>query len=179
MNLAFPLRLVANILLLDFKECGREIGKFVLNSTVGIGGIFKVSEKVSWLADKGPTADFGQVLGTWGMKKGPFIVLPVLGPIVLRDGVAWAAAYYTWPGTWNYTKEHVNPHVLDAAGALQIVNSFPDLLKAYDLSLKGAIDPYIAMRNSYVQYRDSRIKNPPKSVRHTPPPLKKGKPRSR
>ena len=178
-NLGFPIRLISNIFQLKFKEGGREVGKFLLNSTVGIAGLFKVSDRVACLADNGPTADFGQMLGTWGMKKGPFIVLPLAGPMVFRDGVAWGAGYFAWPTAWHWTQDRVSHRVQYAFDVLMPLNTTPEIIKTYDLTLKGAIDPYIAMRNGYVQYRDSSIKNPPRSVPHVPPPLRKGKPRSR
>lgn len=70
----------------------RSIGRFVINSTLGIGGLFDVAEK--WNLQKAPTG-FGTTLAKWGMHPGPYLILPFYGPSTLRGGLGLAVDYGT------------------------------------------------------------------------------------
>lgn len=83
--------------LLQFKPAKaiRSVGRFVINSTIGLAGLFDVASRIG--LDK-VNEDFGQVLGTWGVGPGPYFVIPILGPSTLRDGIGLAAdqAFALW-----------------------------------------------------------------------------------
>jgi phospholipid-binding lipoprotein MlaA len=68
----------------------RSLGRFVINSTVGIGGLFDVATKMRL---QNPPTGFSSTLSTWGMHPGPYVVLPLLGPSTLRDTVGFVADY--------------------------------------------------------------------------------------
>ncbi len=87
-NLQFPVRFVNSVLQGKLKRSAQETGKFVFNSTFGIGGLFRVSDHVSGLTDI-PPEDFGQTLAVWGLPPGPYLVIPVLGPSDCRDIVGF------------------------------------------------------------------------------------------
>ncbi len=83
-NVQFPVRFVNSVLQGKLTRSAQEVGKFVFNSTFGVGGLIRVSDHVSGLTDV-PAEDFGQTLGVWGLPSGPYIVIPVLGPSDCRD----------------------------------------------------------------------------------------------
>ena len=97
-NLQFPVRFVNSVLQGKLKRSAQETGKFVFNSTFGIGGLFRVSDHVSGLTDI-PPEDFGQTLAAWGLPPGPYLVIPVLGPSDCRDLVGFAATAPSLPST--------------------------------------------------------------------------------
>lgn len=150
-NLEFPVRLVNNLLQLNFKRSKLETEKFVVNSVAGVGGIFRVSDKIPSLANV-PPADTGQTFAKWGVGHGPYIVVPVLGPRSARDIVGFVGDYALNPVTW------VSLGGASAATSLAITcpntaRSVNSRLKAYDAATENAIDPYLAVRSGYVQYR--------------------------
>ena len=150
-NLEFPVRLVNNLLQLNFKRSELETEKFLVNSVAGVGGIFRVSDHIPSLANV-PPADTGQTFAKWGVGHGPYIVAPFLGPRSARDIVGLAGDYALNPVSW------VSLGGASAATALAItcpntMRSVNGRLKAYDAATQNAIDPYLAIRSGYVQYR--------------------------
>ncbi|MDR1789692.1 MAG: VacJ family lipoprotein [Opitutaceae bacterium] len=176
-NLRAPLRLAANLLQGDLAQAGRELGKFAVNTTAGLAGLAKVSEKIPPLADGArPLADTAQTLGFYGIPAGPFFVIPLAGPMTARDAAGYVGDYYASPFSWDGLR-----HTLvlrwwfyTAAGSVNALNGLPGLLAAYDLAVKSAIDPYVAMRDAYVQYRDAMLKKRPPPA---PPGLRRPGPR--
>lgn len=155
-NAEYPVRLTNDLLQLDFKNADLETRKFLLNSTAGVGGILKVSDRFPSLANV-PPADTGETLGKWGVPHGPYIVLPVVGPRTARDTVGFAGDIALNPVTW------VGIAVGAPAIALPIttpnsVNNAHTRLEIYDAATKDSIDPYIAARSSYIQYREKNKK---------------------
>ncbi len=82
-NLKAPSTLINDLLQLRFKDAAKTLGRFVLNSTLGIGGIFDVGIEAGWEHHE---SDFGQTLGRLGVGTGPYLVLPIFGPNTSRDG---------------------------------------------------------------------------------------------
>jgi len=150
-NLEFPVRLVNNLLQLNFKRSELETEKFLVNSVVGVGGILRVSDHIPSLANV-PPADTGQTFAKWGVGHGPYIVVPFLGPRSARDMVGFVGDSALNPVTW------VSVGGASAAISLAItcpnsMRSVNGRLKAYDAATQNAIDPYLAIRSGYVQYR--------------------------
>jgi phospholipid-binding lipoprotein MlaA len=160
-NLQFPVRFVNSVLQGKLKRSAQETGKFVFNSTFGIGGLFRVSDHVSGLADI-PPEDFGQTLGLWGLPPGPYLVIPVLGPSDCRDIVGFAVDWAITPLDW-HPLGVVRWTVLgDAASfalsATRYVNGLPKAVEAYDQVKAEAVDPYVALRDGYLSYRAAQVK---------------------
>ncbi len=158
-NLRFPIRFVNSALQGKFKRAGLESGKFLVNTVAGLGGFIRVSDEVPSLAVL-PREDTGQTFGVWGIGKGPYIVLPILGPGTARDTAGAVGDYFLNPLNWNprgnlewYTWE-----VQTSVTVVSVVSALPDVLAAYDAPRKDAIDPYIAVRSAYVQYREAAVK---------------------
>jgi phospholipid-binding lipoprotein MlaA len=160
-NVQFPVRFVNSVLQGKLIRSAQETGKFVINSTAGIGGLIRVSDHISGLADL-PAEDFGQTLGVWGIPPGPYIVIPVLGPSDCRDLVGFAGDYVISPLNWHPLGIIRCAFISDAVGfalsGVRYVNGLPKAVEAYDQIKSEAVDPYIAMRDGYLSYRAAQVK---------------------
>jgi phospholipid-binding lipoprotein MlaA len=160
-NVQFPVRFINSVLQGKLKRSAQEAGKFVFNSTFGVGGLIRVSDHVSGLEDV-PGEDFGLTLGVWGFRPGPYIVIPVLGPSDCRDVVGFAGDFAMSPLNW-YTLGIFHYQVISngvgiALSGTHYVNALPKSIDTYDQMKAGAVDPYIAMRDAYLSYRSAQIK---------------------
>jgi len=165
-NLMFPVRLVNNTLQFKLKRAGEETGRFLVNSTVGILGIFDPAE--AWLGWKERPEDFGQTLGHYGVGGGVHIVLPFLGPSNLRDTVSLYPDYLLEPTndlSFYRTPEghHVlygrdyDPAVPYLVKALEVVNRESLRIGQYESLRKDAMDLYPFLRDVYEQNRQKEI----------------------
>ena len=137
-----------------------DLGRFIVNTTVGIAGLFDVASHIG--LDK-HDEDFGQTLAVWGVGDGPYLVLPILGPSNLRDTVGLVPDLEMNPVT--HMKERNASYGLLV---LETVNRKSQLLDASDiLEQAGGQDPYVFVREAYRQRRRSLAYdgNPP-----APPP---------
>lgn len=137
------------------KGAGKEILRFVINSTVGIGGLWDPSTKLFHL--KKENRDFGQTLGKGGVKPGTYIVWPFLGPSNARDTAGLIGDTVLNPLSW------VSVFVLvpvESAGtyAGETVNDAEDKGKTYEDITKNAVDPYIALQDAYTKNREKKMK---------------------
>jgi phospholipid-binding lipoprotein MlaA len=146
-NLKSPVRISASLLQGKGQRAAQETAKMLVNSTVGIGGLWKPSDRIRKLKNV-PEEDFGQTLGTWGVKSGPYLVVPVVGPRSVRDLVGMGADICAQPQTW-VTAGNANVWATIADN----VQRNPDRMQAYDDATNDALDPYIAMREAYTAYR--------------------------
>ena len=125
-----------------------DLGRFLMNSTFGVGGLFDVASSAGLEATD---EDFGQTFAVWGMGDGPYVVLPFLGPRTLRDTVAMPFDFAADPMTY-----YDNTSVNDKLRVLQIIDLRARLLAA-DALLEESNDPYITLRESYLQNREYQI----------------------
>lgn len=151
-NAEYPVRVVNHALQLEFKRADLETRKFVVNSVAGVGGILRVSDRIPELANV-PSADTGQTFAKWGIGHGAYVVLPVLGPRSVRDTVGMAGDYALNPVSWLAYGGVTGATALAISGpnAARNMNSRMNL---YDAATQNAIDPYIAVRTGYIQYRE-------------------------
>jgi phospholipid-binding lipoprotein MlaA len=157
-NLEYPVRFVNDLLQCKFQRAGKETGKFVVNSTAGVAGIMKVSDRIPALTDV-PPEDTGQTFAQWGIGHGPYIVLPLIGPKSLRETVGFAGDVALSPVTW------VTFGVIGGlGGATSLAVNYPNTarsmngrMSAYDAVTKDAVDPYLATRGGYVQSRKQAV----------------------
>lgn len=149
-NLSMPRRLVNNLLQLRFTGAGRELARFLVNSTVGLAGVFDPAKGLGIEASK---ADTGQTLGVYGVGAGPYLVLPFLPPLTVRDGIGLAVDSALDP--FNYV---LFPAVaLTGAGAGERVNDRALNLELFETVEETTIDLYSAVRNAYLQRRQKAI----------------------
>lgn len=127
-----------------------DMWRFVLNSTIGLGGLFDVA---SHMGLPPHTEDFGLTLNTWGAKRSVYLFLPILGPSSGRDVVGDVMDLFVlspWP--------YVHPRwVSYAAYGLESINTRSKLLEI-DPLLETALDPYVFVREAYLQNRAEQIR---------------------
>jgi len=167
-NLAFPIRFANCLLQADFGGAAKELGRFTVNTVWGVGGFLDPasSEEID-LAKQ--DRDFGQTLGTYGIGQGFYITWPVFGPSSPRDTVGLVGDSFLRPFTY------VSPwYVGTGARAYGMVNDTSLSIGDYEALQGAAIDPYVAIRDAYVQYRLKKIQlkgsNPPPEKTGVPKP---------
>jgi len=127
-----------------FKAAANDLGRFLLNSTVGMGGLLDPATQAGLdLNDE----DFGQTLGHWGVHPGPFVEIPLLGPSDVRDGVGRGVDIFTGPA--HYVS---NQPVSYSLYVVELVDTRTGLLPL-DETLKNVYDPYAFIRDAYLQRR--------------------------
>lgn len=154
---------VNNALQLNGQGTSDSFGRFLLNSTVGLGGIF---DPASDLSIERSTKDFGHTLGYWGVAPGPYLVLPLLGPSTLRDTIALPVDAQ---GTITGHMTHVPTR--NTVMAVDLIDRREGLLKATEMLDQVALDPYSFTRDAYLQRRRSAVYdgNPPDEIRYDEP----------
>lgn len=157
-NLSEPWSFINNVLQGKPKRALRNLGRFVVNTTVGVAGL---GDPASKMGIKPAPEDLGQTFAAWGMNAGPYLVLPVLGPSTLRDGIGTGAAQFADP----YRVCLSDCGVVDGTGQLaitaaQVVSGRSDLMDAgADALLESSADAYATARSAYLQRRRAAIVN--------------------
>lgn len=153
-NLLSPLSAVNNFLQGKPREGTGEVFRLLINSTVGLGGIFDIAAMNGIEAN---VEDFGQTAAVWGVPPGPYVMVPFLGPQTLRDALLLPLDVQMDP-LYHYE----NASVRDRVYVLRLINLRANLLSLDDL-LKDSADPYVTVRESYLQNRKFAIYdgNPP------------------
>jgi phospholipid-binding lipoprotein MlaA len=143
-NLFYTITMANDLLQLKFKPFAQDTGRFVLNTTVGIGGIFDPASKVGLPKNQ---EDLGQTFGYWGAKPGPYFVIPILGPSDVRDGIGRVGDTYLSP--LQYVR---NNYIKYSIYGVELVDTRYRLLPQ-DKLLDEAFDPYTLLKNAYLQRR--------------------------
>jgi phospholipid-binding lipoprotein MlaA len=155
-NFATPVRLVNCLLQARFKGAGNETLRFVINTTYGLGGLLDTAKKEFNIEKQ--EADFGQTLGIWGMGPVFYMDLPILGPSSLRDGLGYAVDASLNPQTYLAFYSVIVGYANTGGWVLDKINEASLTLGEYESLKKAALDPYIAVREAYYQYRQNKIK---------------------
>ncbi len=149
-------RLVNNLLQLKFRGAGREITRFTINSTIGVAGLIDVA-KLGFQIDESDE-DTGQTMGVWGVKPGPYLVLPFLSVMTVRDGVGTIFDRAMNPLLY------VGIFVDGASGVgigtftLNAINERSLNLETFQQVEDSVIDLYSAVRHAYLRSREAAIK---------------------
>lgn len=155
-NAKAPLTFAHDILQGEGTRATQTLGRFLMNSTVGLGGMIDVASKAGVPAHD---EDAGQTFGRWGVPSGPFLMLPLLGPSSVRDATGFAADIFADPMRYALRGDDVRRNVatgLTTGGALTQLDENVDRIGELQ---GGAIDPYVALREAYRQYRQAAIEN--------------------
>jgi phospholipid-binding lipoprotein MlaA len=150
-HLEYTTTIVNDLLQLKILDAGADIGRFALNSTLGIGGLLDPATRVGIPRHD---EDFGQTLGRWGVPAGPYLVLPLLGPSSLRDAPALAAD----AKTDLRVQLDFDTQTRVALGVLTVVDRRASLLSA-DETLDSAFDRYAFIRDAWQQRREYLVRD--------------------
>ena len=160
-NLSLLVTIPNNFLQGDFGLAGKNSLRFVVNSTIGILGIFDPATKVG-LNDY-EKEDWGQTLGKWGVGEGCYIVLPVLGPSTIRDATASLVNYSGGNAWYNITVDEDTHYVSDfdyyASRGMTGVDFRAKNIESFDNLEKNSLDFYASVKSLYLQDRKRRILN--------------------
>lgn len=150
-NLRFPIVFANCLLQGKVADAGASFGRFMVNSSVGLAGF---GDPATRLGVPDPNEDFGQTLGRWGIKPGPYLVLPLLGPSNFRDVIGGGvdAASRIWP--WVLPAD-----VSTGIGAVNVLNTRSLYLKTVKDLRTESVDFYAAVRDAYLQRRTSLIED--------------------
>lgn len=153
LNLNEPSNIINNLLQLKFVNASKSTGRFLLNSTIGLFGFYDPASDFGWSGDQ---EEFGEVLGSYGVGDGPYIVIPALGPSSVREEVGDYVDKLYWP--------------------LAVIDFWPNVLRLSILALEGrasvrdqeqliseSTDSYEFIKNAYFQNMNYRLYdgNPP------------------
>ena len=163
-NLGFPVRFVSSLLRADFKGAAAQLGRFLVNTIWGVGGFLDPSSSEQLNIPK-QEADLGQTLGIYGVGQGFYIVWPFLGPYSARDSIGIIGDYFLYPVSY------ITPwYDWLSVRAYQEVNDTSLSIGDYESLKEAAIDPYVAVRDAYHQYRRKKVE----AGRGQPEPPKPG-----
>lgn len=143
-NLGEVTSLMNNVFQWKWSKAANNTGRFVMNTTVGLGGLFDVARHAG-LEKKDPES-FGQTLSHWGVGAGPYLVLPFMGPSTLTDTIAAPVDWYSDPTT--YLNDHHASYSLKVLDLLQMRAALLDL----EHLMSG--DKYVFIREAYLQRRE-------------------------
>lgn len=148
-NSGLPSDIVNNVLQLNMRGAFQDTARFVVNTTVGLGGFFDPASEMGMPAGTG--ADFGQTLHVWGTREGPYIELPVLGPSTQRDTFGIFVDMFTNPLTY-LTPEPENI-ILTGSGVAAGLSRRSKFSDTIDSILYESADSYAQARSIYMQTR--------------------------
>ncbi len=148
-NLAYPETIVNNFLQGKVNDGISDIARLVVNTTIGIGGLFDPATGMS--LDR-HDEDFGQTLGRWGLHDGPYVMLPILGPSTVRDTIGMAPDYLLLHEIETVQLFDNNAYIEWSLLAVDAVNRRAQLLDE-DKILERTYDPYAFLRGAYLQRR--------------------------
>jgi phospholipid-binding lipoprotein MlaA len=150
-NLAIVRRLVNNLLQAKMVGAGKEVARFTINSTIGLVGFFDVAKDGFGIEQS--DEDTGQTFGVWGMGPGPYLVLPFLPPMTIRDGVGYAFDAAMTPYVY-FLPWYANLGMT----ATNTVNERSLNLDRFERVAESTVDLYGAVRNAYLQRREAAVK---------------------
>lgn len=151
-NLSFPRRFVNDWLQGKPRKAGEDLGRFLLNSTFGVAGLFDPAVTHGWLPRN--DEDFGQTLGVWGVPAGPYLVLPLLGPSNPRDTGGLLVDGYLAP------ERYFIPFSASIGlTSTELVNTRALNLEEIAAERAAAFDFYAAVRRAYIQFRDNGVRD--------------------
>ena len=169
-NLRFPARFLNNVFQGKVRGAATEMGRFMLNTTFGLGGLYDVAKDMDITT---PEEDTGQTLGFYGVKPGPYVVLPLLPPYNVRDLIGFAGDIALNPFNWlvapiievegipsviGHTDRATSTVVQLGGRVFEIVNDRSLNLEKFQGVEEATLDLYAAVRNAYLQKRARAIR---------------------
>lgn len=155
-NVSTPIYLANEILQGDWDDAGLVTKRFLINSTVGIGGLMDVA---SWEGDEYLPEDFGQTLAVWGVEDGPYFVWPIFGPATTRDSFGRLVDRVFDPFFWYTMNNSDREWIGYTKTGLTILDTKDKLMDAMNDLEQNSLDYYAAVRSVIYQRRYSLIKD--------------------
>lgn len=154
-NLADVWSMANSAMQLKGQHAAESFMRVAVNTVFGLGGVLDIATEMRLERHK---EDFGQTLGYWGVKPGPYVVLPILGPSTLRDGLTFPVDYQG-----DATRRFGDQATRNTLTAVRIVDVRANLLKTVDTVKEASLDPYSFVRDAYLQKRENDVYdgNPP------------------
>jgi phospholipid-binding lipoprotein MlaA len=146
-NLFYPVTMGNDLLQLKFKPFAQDTGRFLMNTLVGVGGLFDPATQAGLPKHE---KDLGQTFGYWGARPGPYFVIPILGPSDVRDGIGKVGDAYLNPLTYVHSDYN---YIRYSIIGVELVDVRYRLLPQ-DKLLDEAYDPYTFLKNAYLQRRE-------------------------
>lgn len=169
-NVASPVVFANDVLQGHPRYAAETVTRFVVNSTVGVGGLFDVADDLGLPPHRG--ANFATTLGVWGVGEGPFLFLPLLGPSNVRDTGGYAGNVLLDPFTWvSFGGVNALEGSRFGVGA---VDTREQLLDPVDQVKRDSLDPYATFRSAYRQSRAAEIEAASHDGKPLPPPHSSG-----
>ena len=160
-NLSNLVTIPNNVLQGDFKAAGNNTIRFIINSTLGIVGIFDPANALGF--EKLEKEDFGQTFGAMGIGEGCYLVLPVIGPSTVRDAVGSLVSLSGGDAWYNVTVKNDSQYFKESDYYFSKLTEGVDFraknLESFDSLEKTSVDFYATVRSLYLQDRERKIKN--------------------
>ena len=155
-NIMEPVSAANHVLQGEFHDSAQNVSRFMINTVVGIGGLFDVASKAGLEQKK---TGFDETMSAWCIPDGPYIVLPIMGPSTPRATVGWVADGYSSPAYWVADNSGDDDAMLIYYGAtgLKYLNLMAENLPILESLEESSIDYYETMKSSYLQNR-SKLK---------------------
>ena len=156
-NIEEPVSAVNHVLQGEFSSSSNNLGRFVVNSTLGVVGLFDVATSIGLEKDK---TGFDETMATWCIPDGPFVVLPIVGPSTPRSALGFAVDGYSSPSYW-VAHEAGDSDAMTAyyiASGVKYVNLMAENLTFLESLEKDSLDYYEAVKSAYMQNRSKYIK---------------------
>ena len=155
-NLRSPVVFLNSVLQGDPQNSFVTFWRFVINSTLGVAGLFDMATELGVPARN--EEDFGQTLGVWGVGHGSYLVLPVMGSTSLRDTVGFVVDIFSNPFTYVFTNADDDALTIGMVAG-QIIDTRTRYGKLIDTTYENSLDPYATFRSLYLQRREAQLDN--------------------
>jgi len=153
-NIRSPIYVVSDIVQLKFGEAGNHTGRFLINSTLGVLGLFDVAKSFGMEHE---SEDFGVALGYHGVPEGPYLVLPLLGPSNVRDLFGRIVDIFLNPVYYANEVSDSGTEISYGLTAVEAVDDRSNLLEAVESAKEASVDYYSFVKNSFHQHRQNLI----------------------
>jgi phospholipid-binding lipoprotein MlaA len=154
-NLTEPFSFINGLLQGKTDRAFNSLGRFVVNTTIGVVGL---GDPASKMGMKPTPEDFGQTLAHWGVKSSAYLVLPLLGPSTIRDGVGTGVAFFADPYRIGLRESGLSTWEQRGVNAVEVVSARSDLTDSGgDTFLETSLDSYAVARSAYLQRRQAAI----------------------
>lgn len=147
-NLRYPITIINDFLQGKIRQGGADLARFAINSTVGVLGIFDPATEIGLRAND---EDFGQTLAVWGVPQGPYLMVPVFGPYTLTHGLGALVDTQA-----SLMTQYPDSSLTGKVGGWYLVHKRYRILGA-DEEIQRAFDPYLFIRDAYLQHRQFQI----------------------